>query len=102
MKVKQLIKYLANVPADAEVIFVDKKQNWHYVDTLVGFSSGEKPVMHLLNRRIKKMNINEILCFIREAAEEKQEKEKLVRADWRQIDRFLDCVENFARYIVEN
>lgn len=48
------------------------------------------------------MNINEILCFIREAAEEKQEKGKLVRADWRQIDRFLDCVEDFARYIVEN
>lgn len=47
MKVKQLIKHLANVPADAEVIFVDKNRHWHYVDTLVGFSSGEKPVMHL-------------------------------------------------------
>lgn len=53
MKVKQLIKHLANVPADAEVIFVDKKQNWHYVDTLVGFSSGEKPVMHLFEQEDK-------------------------------------------------
>lgn len=47
MKVKQLIKHLSHVPADAEVIFVDKNRHWHYVDTLVGFSSGEKPVMHL-------------------------------------------------------
>lgn len=48
------------------------------------------------------MKTAEILCFIREAAEEKQEREKLVRSDWRQIDKLLDCLEDFANCIVEN
>lgn len=47
MKVKQLIRRLANIPADAEIIFVDNQSKQHKVDTTIGYCGGENAVMHL-------------------------------------------------------
>lgn len=47
MKLKQLIKHLAHVPADVEVAFIDKYGYKHYLDTVVGFYGGENAEMHL-------------------------------------------------------
>ena len=47
MKVRQLIKHLAHIPADAEVVFIDKYSDKHYIDTMVGFYGGENTEMHL-------------------------------------------------------
>lgn len=51
MKVKQLIKRLANIPADAEIIFVDNQSKQHKVDTVVGYRGGENAVMHLFEEQ---------------------------------------------------
>lgn len=51
MKVKQLIKHLANIPADAEIIFVDNQSKQHKVDTTVGYCGGENAVMHLFEEQ---------------------------------------------------
>lgn len=41
MKVKQLINKLAHVPADAEVIFIDKQNEQHKVDGITCYHGGE-------------------------------------------------------------
>lgn len=47
MKVKQLIKRLANIPADAEIIFVDNQSKQHKL----GYCGGENAVMHLFEEQ---------------------------------------------------
>lgn len=47
------------------------------------------------------MQATEIINFIREACEEKQEREQLHSGDWREIDLFLDRVEDFTNYVME-
>ena len=51
MKVKQLIRRLANIPADAEIIFVDNQSKQHKLDTVVGYHGGENAVMHLFEEQ---------------------------------------------------
>ena len=48
------------------------------------------------------MKTTEIMSFIREACEEKQEREQYCRADWRDVELFLDRVEDFTNYAVEH
>lgn len=47
------------------------------------------------------MDTVEIVEFIRAACEEKQEREKLVRKDWRSVEALLDHIENLTNYLVE-
>lgn len=47
------------------------------------------------------MQATEIISFIREACEEKQEREQLYSGDWKDIDRFLDRVEDLTNYVME-
>ena len=47
------------------------------------------------------MNATEIISFIREACDEMQEREGLCTSDWRDIDMFLDRVEDFTNYVTE-
>lgn len=51
MKVKQLIKRLANIPADAEIIFIDNQSKQHKLDTTIGYCGGENAVMHLFEEQ---------------------------------------------------
>lgn len=50
MKVKQLIKRLANIPADAEIIFVDNQSKHHKVDAIICYHGGENAEMYLFEQ----------------------------------------------------
>ena len=47
------------------------------------------------------MKATEIMNFIREACEEKQEREQLYRGEWHDVDLFLDRVEDIVNYVME-
>lgn len=51
MKVKQLIKRLANIPTDAEIIFVDNQSKQHKLDTTIVYCGGKNAVMHLFEEQ---------------------------------------------------
>lgn len=48
------------------------------------------------------MKATEIMNFIREACEEKQEREQLYSVDYWDIDLFLDRVEDLTNYVSEH
>lgn len=48
MKVRALINKLAHVPADAEIVFVDKQEKEHKVDGITCWHGGENAKFFLL------------------------------------------------------